>query len=280
MLQRLRSGTTRVLTNVNLLTEGYDEPAIDTIIVARPTRSRVLYLQVVGRGLRPYPGKRDCLIIDLVGASTRHDLITAPEALGLAASVGEHRGRGRRQVIAERPARSDGEELASGRLVSQGVDPFQGRPIHWVRVNSEEGQVSFVLSLLDGWLRLESSGSSPVDPADPASRWDVLRQRRRAGPELVAACLAIGYAQGVAEDLLRQAGVATVLFDPAAPWRARLATERQCATLERLRMDVPARLTAGEASDLISAAFARHRRRSGRDRHKRSNEPAKGDPKD
>jgi hypothetical protein len=72
--------------------------------------------------------------------------------------------------------------------------------------------------------------------------------------------LAIGYAQGIAEDLLRQAGVASVLFDPAAPWRARPATDKQRAVLERLRVEVPDSLTAGEASDLISAAFARRTR--------------------
>ena len=82
----------------------------------------------------------------------------------------------------------------------------------------------------------------------------------RAAPELVAAGLAIGYAQGIAEDLLRQAGVASVLFDPAAPWRARPVTDKQRAVLERMRVEIPDGLTAGEASDLISAAFARRTR--------------------
>jgi hypothetical protein len=88
----------------------------------------------------------------------------------------------------------------------------------------------------------------------------VLRQRRRAAPELVAAGLAIGYAQGMAEDLLRQAGVASILFDPAAPWRARPVTDKQRAVLERMRVEIPDGLTVGEASDLISAAFARRTR--------------------
>jgi ATP-dependent helicase IRC3 len=259
ILGRLRAGTTRLLSNINVLTEGYDEPAIDTIIVARPTRSRVLYLQAVGRGLRPYPGKRDCLIIDLVGASTRHDLVTAPEALGLAAG-GHSSLPGALQQPRDRRAVRDDEAPSSGRLVSQAVDPFQGRPIHWVRVDDEGGRASFVLSLPDGWLRLEPADGRSTDPADPASRWDVLRQRRRAAPELVAAGLAIGYAQGIAEDLLRQAGVASVLFDPAAPGRARPATDKQRAVLERLRVEIPDGLTAGEASDLISAAFARRKR--------------------
>ena len=50
------------------------------------------------------------------------------------------------------------------------------------------------------------------------------------------------------------------LFDPAAPWRARPVTDKQRTVLERMRVEVPDGLTAGEASDLISAAFARRAR--------------------
>lgn len=61
ILRRLRSGETRILANVGVLTEGFDEPSIDCIIIAAPTRSTVKYTQIVGRGLRLYPGKSDCI---------------------------------------------------------------------------------------------------------------------------------------------------------------------------------------------------------------------------
>ena len=69
--------------------------------------------------------------------------------------------------------------------------------------------------------------------------------------------LVIGYGQDVAQDLLRQTGVASVLFDPKAPWRARPVTAKQRAILERLGMEVPDGMTAGQASDAISVAWAR-----------------------
>ena len=75
-LARLRTGATQVLANCALLTEGFDEPSIAAIVMARPTMSKPLYIQMLGRGTRLYPGKTDCLILDVVGASTRHALLT------------------------------------------------------------------------------------------------------------------------------------------------------------------------------------------------------------
>ena len=83
ILARLRTGETKVVANCAVLTEGFDEPSVDCVIVARPTRSRILYVQMIGRGTRTFPNKRDCLIVDLVGATERHDLLTLPQLFGL-----------------------------------------------------------------------------------------------------------------------------------------------------------------------------------------------------
>lgn len=64
-----RTGKIQVLVNCLVLTEGFDMPQASAIVIARPTQSETLYAQMVGRGLRPYPGKADCLVLDLVGAS-------------------------------------------------------------------------------------------------------------------------------------------------------------------------------------------------------------------
>jgi DNA repair protein RadD len=57
-------GDGRHLTFVSVISKGYDYPPIDAIVLMRPTRSPVMYLQVCGRGLRPSPGKEDLLILD------------------------------------------------------------------------------------------------------------------------------------------------------------------------------------------------------------------------
>lgn len=62
-----RAGETQTVVNCQLLTEGFDLPGIEAVVIARPTRSQALYVQMVGRGLRPAPGKSDCLVIDVAG---------------------------------------------------------------------------------------------------------------------------------------------------------------------------------------------------------------------
>jgi superfamily II DNA or RNA helicase len=69
---RFRSGATQVLTNCMLASYGFDLPELDCVVLARPTKSLVLFLQMLGRGLRPAPGKTDCLVLDHSGAVHRH----------------------------------------------------------------------------------------------------------------------------------------------------------------------------------------------------------------
>ena len=71
-LTQLADGTVNVVCNAMVLTEGWDCPAVSCIVLARPTRKLGLFRQMVGRGLRPHPGKTDCLIIDHSGAVHAH----------------------------------------------------------------------------------------------------------------------------------------------------------------------------------------------------------------
>lgn len=75
ILARLKTGETQWVTNCAVLTEGFDEPSIECVMVGRPTKFHGLYVQMVGRGTRLYPGKKDLLVIDVVGASQRHELV-------------------------------------------------------------------------------------------------------------------------------------------------------------------------------------------------------------
>jgi DNA repair protein RadD len=76
MLKRLESGTTRVLVNCTTLTEGIDAPYAEVCILARRCAHVGLYLQIVGRILRTFPGKEYGILVDLVGAVKRHGLPT------------------------------------------------------------------------------------------------------------------------------------------------------------------------------------------------------------
>jgi superfamily II DNA or RNA helicase len=99
-----RSGNFRYLCNCMIATEGFDAPSCDLIIQGRPTLSRALYAQMVGRGTRVLPGvvdaldgqteaearrsaiasssKPDCMVLDFVGNATKHALMTPEDLLG------------------------------------------------------------------------------------------------------------------------------------------------------------------------------------------------------
>jgi superfamily II DNA or RNA helicase len=72
LLARLRTGETTVVSNVGVLTEGWDEPSLGCVILARPTKSVGLYLQMVGRGRRPFPGKKALRLHDHTGCVLEH----------------------------------------------------------------------------------------------------------------------------------------------------------------------------------------------------------------
>jgi superfamily II DNA/RNA helicase len=80
ILADFENGKYDVLCNSMLLTEGWDCPAVDCIVVLRPTKIRSLYQQMVGRGLRPSPGKDHLLLLDFLWMTEKHDLCK-PSAL-------------------------------------------------------------------------------------------------------------------------------------------------------------------------------------------------------
>jgi DNA repair protein RadD len=69
---RFGNGRTQVLCNCQLASYGFDLPELDAVVLARPTKSLMLFLQMIGRGLRRAEGKTDCLVFDHSGAVHRH----------------------------------------------------------------------------------------------------------------------------------------------------------------------------------------------------------------
>ncbi len=77
-LENFKAGRIKALTNMNVLTTGFDHPDIDLIVMARPTLSPGLYLQMAGRGMRVKSGEyKDCLVLDFAGNIARHGPVTS-----------------------------------------------------------------------------------------------------------------------------------------------------------------------------------------------------------
>ncbi|CAG8596219.1 7206_t:CDS:10 [Gigaspora margarita] len=84
ILNNFRAKFFPVLVNCGILTEGTDVPTIDCVIMSRPTKSHVLFQQMIGRGMRIAENKEDCLVLDFIDSDCKiPDLITAPTLFGL-----------------------------------------------------------------------------------------------------------------------------------------------------------------------------------------------------
>lgn len=82
VLADFAAGRIQVVTNVAVLTEGFDDPGVSCVAMARPTRSEGMYAQCVGRGTRLAEGKRDCLVLDFVDVSSL-SLCSLPSLFGM-----------------------------------------------------------------------------------------------------------------------------------------------------------------------------------------------------
>lgn len=78
-LENLDSGALKILFTVDLFNEGIDLPSIDTVMMIRPTESKILFLQQIGRGLRKSEGKSHVVLLDFIG--NHHSFLQKPQAL-------------------------------------------------------------------------------------------------------------------------------------------------------------------------------------------------------
>ncbi|KAL3437078.1 P-loop containing nucleoside triphosphate hydrolase protein [Aspergillus tetrazonus] len=187
-LDKFRAREFPVLLNCGLFTEGTDMPNIDCVLLARPTRSRNLLIQMIGRGLRLYPGKKDCHIIDMV-ATLDTGVISTPTLFGLhpdevlekvtAKDMKERKATGQDVRDPEESLLSEsGPELPDGfKLTFTKYDTIYDL-IHdmksekhirslshyaWVRI----GENKYLLSDRSGWLTIEQQDATGTDEPSP-----------------------------------------------------------------------------------------------------------------
>lgn len=81
-LARFAKGEIKILSSCMVLSEGFDDTGIGAVLLCRPTKSRPLFAQMIGRGLRLHPDKQDCIVLDFVDASGKHRLASAWKFMG------------------------------------------------------------------------------------------------------------------------------------------------------------------------------------------------------
>lgn len=139
-IDAFRAGDIQVLSNVDLVGEGFDLPAIEVAILLRPTQSLGLYLQQVGRSLRPDAGKQRAIILDHAGNALRHGLPDDPRPWTLEDKPRPRRGKGE---VAGPPVRQCPNCYAVHRIAPVCPEcghrhPVQARPLKVEDGNLEE----------------------------------------------------------------------------------------------------------------------------------------------
>lgn len=141
-LAAFAAGKYDVLCNAMLLTEGWDCPPVDCVVVLRPTKVRSLYSQMVGRGTRPAPGKKNLLLLDFLWMTDRHELCRPADLVcsdrtvaarmteqlaeaGEPREIGEAAAEAAADVVARREAALAKELAAQRRKKARLVDPLQ-----------------------------------------------------------------------------------------------------------------------------------------------------------
>jgi DNA repair protein RadD len=161
LLAKLASGEIEVISNCGVLCEGWDSPSVSCIVLARPTKSLVLYRQMAGRGLRCAPGKEGLLLLDHAGATYEHGLITDPISWSLRedrkAVNREHRAR----ATGHKPGLTNCPECSAVRLQGKPCDSCGWQP----RTRGESFEV------FDGDLaRVDANGAARVNAASSAEK--------------------------------------------------------------------------------------------------------------
>ncbi|MER6956040.1 DEAD/DEAH box helicase [Streptomyces sp. NPDC000618] len=237
-LARYVAGEVQVLTNCMVLTEGFDAPHTSCIVVARPTKSPGLYVQMVGRGLRPAPGKRDALLLDVMGAASRHKLASMVDLTER--EIGEaEAGKSLRQVAEEHTATEKRRALAA-QVNAEEINLFGSSAIRWLRTP-------------DGtWFVRLTSAMVLFLARDPGTRlYRVRRWTEAYGVRPPKDDVARPLDEALAW-LEKQAIAATgALTARQHPWRSAKPHPNQLSAARRLGVSVPRGSTAGDLADLM-----------------------------
>lgn len=247
-------GQIQVLTNCALFTEGTDLPRAEVCALLRPTKSEALYIQMVGRVLRPFPGKEHATLLDLAGNAGRHNLRTFGDLSGI--ELYEHESlleAADREALAEELSTLDiglaGAMPPEPGLIeleaseSRELDLFGGSRQQWAKTHA-------------GWWFL-STGEHfvAIVPGAIPGTWNVGWYGQRGGGAAIAEGVSSQeMAMGHGEQWAASYGQA--ISSRKAAWRARPASAAQLRKAAVHGIDPEPGVTAGEVGNLIDQAIA------------------------
>lgn len=257
-----KAGRIQWISNCMIATEGTDLPRAVTAVIARPTKSGLLYKQMAGRVLRPYPGKTEALLLDVVGVTALHGLQSEMALFGEdAAAIKEKAARAERDDVD-----LDSEEILApaalglteaeiyrpagfvGDLVSEEVDLFASSASAWLRTR---GGI---------WFLRAGDRLIVLLPGAVAGTWNVARcdaKRPGTGTWVATGVHELSYAMAWAEADVTPAEKMTASRERA--WRKQPPSPEQKNYARRLGVILHPGMSKGEVSSLIEIEVATQR---------------------
>ena len=261
ILSDFKSGAVTVLVNVGVLTEGFDEPSIEAIILAKPTRSSLLYTQIVGRGTRLFEGKEHCMIIDIADTTRGKKPIGLPTLLGMPAEF-DLQGQSLTDIADEfeklkETAPGEASTVLNMEDITNAykrIDLFMPPPPNPAVLEystfiwSEVGEDRFYLNT--------NSFESFHIYCDTLGRW-VAESHVRSGANVNIHVIGRGQSirsvfAGADKWIMENRSASLPLIDATAVWRADAPTDKQQKLLKRIGVPITNTMTKGMASQIIS----------------------------
>ena len=261
ILSDFKSGAVTVLVNVGVLTEGFDEPSIEAIILAKPTRSSLLYTQIVGRGTRLFEGKEHCMIIDIADTTRGKKPIGLPTLLGMPAEF-DLQGQSLTDIADEfeklkETAPGEASTVLNMEDITNAykrIDLFMPPPPNPAVLEystfiwSEVGEDRFYLNT--------NSFESFHIYCDTLGRW-AAECHVRSGANVNIHVIGRGQSirsvfAGADKWIMENRSTSLPLIDATAVWRADAPTDKQQKLLKRIGVPITNTMTKGMASQIIS----------------------------
>jgi superfamily II DNA or RNA helicase len=267
-----KRGDIMVLTNCGVLTEGYDDPEVSCIVTARPTKSSLLFQQMIGRGTRLETGvenrlthptplrKPNCLILDVIDNSKRHSLATIPSLFGMP----ELQLRGR-SVIASLKTLEDAERAypqinLAGLTDIENLERYIESVSLWeVKFDPEVVEHSALswFHTMDGYVLSMPNQERATIKQNLLGKFEILITLN--GTEYSGERDSLEVAFKAADATISEHGNNIIgMISRDQTWHKDAITDKQMATLRKLYKGkaVPSNLSKGAASKLISQFFA------------------------
>lgn len=258
LLRDFEAGRTQVITNCGVLTEGWDSPSCEVIVMARPTKSRSLYTQMVGRALRPLPGivdgidmpkerrraiadspKPAMLVLDFAGNAGRHKLISTVDILGGKVSE-EARARATEKIKkADKATRLNEVLKEADREIKAEIEARKAAEAE--RRRHIKAKAQYRMRNIDAFDRYDRE---PSRDAYNGSGYSLTEKQR-----------AFLIKHGYNPDAVSPGAAKRLLGDLLSSFKNNGATEKQCQILSRYQYD-PTGMSKKEASKIIDSIAA------------------------